>query len=219
MVRGKTSDMSVASNFNSQHEPVELRYINAALYEKQGHTCCYCCCDMRRATIILNIFSVIFCFAAIAGVFWASEVNEAIDEVFNLIQHDNYDDDDLQEDVHFVIENYSWTLYVFFGVSILFSIIGTVGAIAYRPRMVMICAMWYLAKGLASLVIFGYGGLGLLVAGIWAYPCIMLYQEILEGIMSEENYENEVYSCCCVPNPNKKLTIREAIEHRLGIFA
>ena len=167
----------------------------------------------------MNIFSVIFCCAAIGGVFYANEVNETIDEVFNLFQHDGMDDDDLQNDVHFLIENYAWTMYVFFGVSIVFAIIGTVGALTYRPRMVITCAMWYLTQGLASLVIFGYGGLGLLVAGIWAYPCIMLFQEILEGIMSEENYENEFYCCCCEMDANKKVTIREAIENRMGIFS
>ena len=167
----------------------------------------------------MNIFSIIFLIAACFGVFYANEVNEAIDEVFNLIQHDGLDDDDLEKDVHFLIENYAWTMYVFFGVSIVFAIIGTVGAVTYRPILVMLCAIWYLAQGLASLVILGYGGLGLIVAGIWAYPCIMLCQEILEGIMSVENYENEFYCCGCVANPNKKLTMKEAIENRMGIFS
>lgn len=219
MGRVKTSDISVASDFHFEQEPVEMPYINAALYEKQGHTCCHCCCDMRRATIIVNVLSLFFCFLCIIGVFWASEVSEAIDEFFNLMHQDGLDDDDLESDVHFLVEKFPWTLYAFFGVSILFAIIGTIGAIEYRPRMVIACAMWYLAQGLASLVILGYGGLGLLLSGIWAYPSVMLYQEILEGIMSEENYENEIYSCCCVSNPNKKITIKEAIENRLGIFS
>ena len=166
---------------------------------------------------MMNIVSMLFCFAAIACVIWASEFNEVVDELFNLIQHDGLDDDDLEKDVHFMIENFSWTLYVFFGVSILFTIIGMIGAMEYRHRMVMMCAIWYLAQGLASLVVLGYGGIGLLVSGIWAYPCIMLYQEILEGVMSHENYENEMYSCCCVSN--KRITIRQAIENRLGIFS
>ena len=174
---------------------------------------------MRRATILMNIISVIYCLAAVAGVFWASEVSDAIDEFFHLIPQDGLDDDDLENDVYFLVENYAWAIYVFYGVSILFAIIGTVGAIAYRPRMVIICALWYLAQGLVSLVILGFAGVGLLVAGIWAYPCVMLYQEMLEGVMSYENYENEMYSCCCLPRQNKKITIQEAIEKRLGIFA
>lgn len=60
--------------------------------------------------------------------------------------------------------------------------------------------------------------LQIFVSAFFAYPNIVFYQELSEGIMTKENYPNEVHSCCCVPN-KRKVSIREAIERRLGIFA
>lgn len=149
----------------------------------------------------------------------ASNNGGTIDEMFVVLHQDGLEDDDLESDVDFLIENYAWTLYTFWGVCMVFAILGIEGARGYRPWMVLMCASWYFIQGLASLVIFGWGGLGILVTGIWAYPTVMLYQEQREGIISEENYVNEIYSCCCLPNPERKITVREAIEKRLGIFS
>jgi len=141
---------------------------------------------------------------------WFARVHDAVEGL---------DDDDLQTDLHLVFENYAWAVYTFQGVNIVFAIIGIEGAVNYRPSMVLTCAIWYLIQGIASLFILGWGGLGIFLASLWVYPNIMLYQEQLEGIMSEENYANEIHSCCCVENSHRRVTIQEAIENRLGVFS
>ena len=39
---------------------------------------------------------------------------------------------------------------------------------------------------------------GLIIPGLFLYPHVFHIKEIRAGIMSEENYENEKQSCCCV---------------------
>ncbi len=165
-----------------------------------------------------NFIPLILSFAGIIGVWLASEGYGFIDDVFVFLHQDGLmDDDDLQSDINFLINNFAWTLYTFFLICIMFAIIGIVGAMRYRPWMVLTCAGWYVLQGIASLVVFGSVSLGVIIAGIWAYPSIMLYQEQLENVMSEENYENEMHSCCCVSR--RKITVHEAIENRVGIFS
>lgn len=129
------------------------------------------------------------------------------------------DDDYLHSDLDTAFGEYSWALYTYLGVCVFFALLGIEGAANYRPCMVITCAMWYLLQGIASLFLFGLGGLGIFVASLWAYPNIMLYQEQTEGIMSEKNYENEMHSCCCIKDQHRRVTVGEAIENRIGVFS
>jgi hypothetical protein len=186
---------------------------------------------------MMNVISILFSSFGIAGVYLASEDLVPVDDWLDMAQNafvQDLDDDDLQTDVHYLVDNLAWVLYAFLGVCIVFATIGIVGAVSYRPGMVLSCAMWYLIQGIASLVLMGWGGLGILLAGIWVYPNIMLYQEQVEGVMSKENYVNEIYSCCCLStattttttttkttskrNRNRK-PVMDVRENRLGVYA
>lgn len=169
----------------------------------------------------MNSISVVFCCLGIAGVYLASADMVPVDEWLDMAQGAVYydlDDDNLQSDVHYLVDELAWVLYTFLGICILFAIFGIVGAVSFRPILVFYCAMWYLIQGIATLVLFGWGGLGILVAGIWVYPNIMLYQEQVEGIMTKDNYENEIHSCCCVTKPYRT-SVTEVMEKRLGVYA
>jgi hypothetical protein len=169
----------------------------------------------RRATIIMNTFNILFCIASCVGVYVLSTGLYNVDWFFE----DGLDDDDLESDMQFLVYEHSWTLYTFFGICVVFSGLGIFGAAYYESWMVLACAFWYCVMGIASLVVLGLGGLGVFVAGFFAYPNIMFYQERTEDIMTQENYPGERYSCCCVAKPERKITIREAIENRLGVFS
>lgn len=176
----------------------------------------------RRATVMVNFGNMIFCLLAIASVYVMSNDIVPIDEWFEIAKEtlfDELDDDDLQNDMHTMLGDYVWVLYTFYGVGMLFSVIGIEGAIHYQRCMVLSCALWYLLQGFVSLVLLGWGGLGILFACLLAYPNIMLYQEICEGIMTATTYSNEIYSCCCVPAPEQNKTMLDAIENRYGVFS
>lgn len=171
---------------------------------------------------MMNLLYILCCFVCIAAIYVVAAGLVPIDDWFAMAYDavDDLDDDDLQSDFQFVVDNYAWAVYIFQGICVIFAVVGIVGALRYRPMLVFYCAMWYLVQGIASLFILGWGGLGIILASLWVYPNIMLYQEQLEGVMSELNYDNERYSCCCVGAPQREeTTISEAVEKRLGVFA
>jgi hypothetical protein len=110
-------------------------------------------------------------------------------------------------------------LLIFFGFYSFFALLGIVGAITYNKDMVVCTAFWNCLLGACSLLSFSVFGLLVFVVGFFAYPHFVLFQEIGEGIMSEENYPNEIHSCCCIYSKKPRLSIKEAIEKRVGIFA
>ena len=128
------------------------------------------------------------------------------------------DDDMVEQDVELLITEYEWILVLFLGVCCLISLMGIWGAVKYNGCMVLLAALWGFILGLLVTVVIGLGGLAILVAGLYAYPSIVFYQELSEGIMTADNYHNEIHSCCCV-NRKKGVSIQDAIENRLGVFA
>ena len=81
-------------------------------------------------------------------------------------------------------------------VSCVFSVVGIMGAIKYNKWMVIAAATWYCIAILIN--ISNKDLISAVVSGIFAYAHYTLVQEIRHGIMSKENYPNEIHSCCCV---------------------
>eukprot|EP00934_Nitzschia_sp_Nitz4_P002207 Nitzschia sp. Nitz4//scaffold32_size149145//42274//43044//NITZ4_002871-RA/size149145-augustus-gene-0.26-mRNA-1//1//CDS//3329548045//2207//frame0 len=195
------------------HAARELRFP----YEKQGHVCCMCCCDVRRAAVMVNFANGIFCCLGLAVVGSVDSDLVPLDEWWGMAkQAMELDDDTNPNDL---LGTYALAICTFFGIGILFSWLGVLGAIRFRRDLVVICALWYLIQGIVTLVLWGWAGVGIIWAGFLAYPNLILFQEITEGIMTYDNYPNEVHSCCCVSAPKKQPTIREAIENRVGVFS
>ena len=126
---------------------------------------------------------------------------------------------DMQNDLELVLEEYDVVLLVVLGIHFFFSSLGLLGALCYNKDMVVATALFYCLLG--AITVLSFSGLSLLVFpfGFFAYPHFVLFQEIGEGIMSYENYDNEKHSCCCLYADKKRLTIKEAIEKRVGVFS
>jgi hypothetical protein len=155
---------------------------------KQGHACCGGCCDVRRATIIVNIISVVFASIGLATMVSLMATTASV----------NYDDDEVQEAMSAFNE-----ANLAFGVVITLAVIrivayglGIYGAVTYNVWMVGICLSAYCIDFVMGLV--GMSPLGMVWAALFAYPHFFFIQEIRSGVMSEANYFNEKQSCCCV---------------------
>jgi hypothetical protein len=146
---------------------------------KQGHTYCggcgpcggdRCCCDMRRAVIIVNIINIIII------------VLDIIDEVPSY--NKTFDDDQsyaAQMDVYHNGEHLGH-LIAFGTVCILLSAAGIVGALRYNVYLVAIAATAYCFTLVMTLV--ALNPYGLLCPGFFAYPHFFFIKEVREGTMS-----------------------------------
>jgi hypothetical protein len=153
--------------------------------DRQGHVCCGCCCDTRRAVIIVNIVDI--CLKALS-VALMSMVSNYVDK--------NYDDDYLKK--QWDSEQLSVVLGVIMMalITLAFCGLGIYGALKYNKSMVIAAGVWHCINVFLSLKRHDMGGI--IMAACFAYPHFVFSEEITNGIMTEENYPNEIHSCCCV---------------------
>lgn len=152
-----------------------------AVKNKQGHSCCGGCCDVRRAVIIVDIIMIFLLFIDIAGIMTITK------------QRDLLDDDEVQEAIE--DSHGTWGI-IMFVIEIVLLCVSIWGAVSYSTPKVVVGLGLFSIGCLMSLVQFNLPGA--LLTGLFAYPHYFLYHEINNGIMNPENYYNEEQSCCCV---------------------
>lgn len=91
---------------------------------------------------------------------------------------------------------YTWVSVVTQCVPLVFSFLGFVGAQFFVPWMVVLAACWYSLVAIVYLAIFG--PVSLIMPALFAYPHIVLANEMIRGVITEETYPHESYCCCCV---------------------
>mmetsp|Transcript_101600 Transcript_101600/g.152245 ORF Transcript_101600/g.152245 Transcript_101600/m.152245 type:complete len:176 (-) Transcript_101600:239-766(-) len=153
--------------------------------EKQGHLFFGCCCDTRRATIIVNVINMVMAALALFGMGVVASSGFA----------DQFDDDAVKADLA-TAQQYIWIPILISAFSILCAGLGMYGAMKYKQWMVMVGAVWYCINSVLSILGGDLGGAAL--SGLFAYPHFVFMQEMKKGIMTEANYPNEKHSCCCV---------------------
>jgi hypothetical protein len=170
---------------------------------KQGAKCCGCCCDYRRAVIIVNL---IFIILYITNVILYTDGNQALWRL-------DLDDDGLLD----VVEDTYRQLAILYGVGLFASIVAIVGACRYNVYMVGFNVLYIIACFITSIVLTNeafntlkedYNGdddisfpisnfagvFGLLIV---IYHHLGFMSEVRSGILSEETYPREEFSCCC----------------------
>jgi len=165
--------------------------MNAELGEKQGGKCCFFCCDMRRAVIILGIV------AGIENLFFA----------FVALTTPMIDDADTLPDNASLYSIGFFTLCFFY-------IFQIVAAVKYNVCMLVTIAFVDVFASIYSVFAawsagldddLGAGIIWLEVIGIvisyliFLLPVVLLIREIDTGIMSEATYPREAFSLCCDP--------------------
>jgi len=153
---------------------------------------------MRRAVIIVNIISVAFGVLTIPFISLGYSVLNASSD-FSEAVTDALDDDEAKQNFAdaegAVGASLSFLIFLTIAQLVCHSC-GIYGAISYNIWLVGVSLVAY---SLAFIYYLIHGIiLALLLPGFFAYPHFFFIKEVKEGIMSEENYELEKQSCCCV---------------------
>jgi hypothetical protein len=75
-------------------------------------------------------------------------------------------------------------------------VFGIMGAIKYTKWMIAVALIGYALAFVANILVVNI--LGIILPALFAYPHFMFISELNQGIMTPDNYPNEVHSCCCV---------------------
>jgi hypothetical protein len=175
---------------------------------KQGSKCCGCCCDYRRAVIILN---VLFIISNVINVIIYTQGNQVILRGLDL------DDDGLLDEVEDTYKQQA----ILAGVGLFASIVAVFGAYRYNVYMVGSNVLCIIAMFITSIVLANeayntleedYNGNNdipspiatFAIQGVFMllviYPHVGFMYEVKAAILSEETYPREEFSCCCTPN-------------------
>ena len=93
---------------------------------RRGRVCCGCCCDHRRAVIILSFLNIIFCFISIIK--RSGEVNDGSMKV--------YDDDAVNSEISSIVKDHMVTFVRLSIFHLIFSCVGVLGALKFDNIMV-----------------------------------------------------------------------------------
>eukprot|EP00542_Grammatophora_oceanica_P017314 CAMPEP_0194048406 /NCGR_PEP_ID=MMETSP0009_2-20130614/27196_1 /TAXON_ID=210454 /ORGANISM="Grammatophora oceanica, Strain CCMP 410" /LENGTH=172 /DNA_ID=CAMNT_0038694259 /DNA_START=51 /DNA_END=569 /DNA_ORIENTATION=- len=158
---------------------------------KQGHKCCGGCCDVRRASIIVNIVNIIISLLFMLEFIFIDKIVAKDEEVIN--------DEEQLNNLHTaaaIIKKLEGLLVFFLMIKIACSAVGIHGAYTFSVPKVGVALGCYTVFLIFDVLTLSFGGI--LMDAFFAYPHIYLIMEMNEGIMSPENYINEEQSCCCV---------------------
>lgn len=186
---------------------IEPVYYDEAPKERQAGKCCGCCCDFRRAVIIIN---GLLCVGSIISL-----ITEIVIKPEDNLQYHGVDDDAVLQE----LDQTKTPMIILAALGILFHPIPLWGALKYEVRAVAFGCVWFVSQFVATSVIEfiavsnasdvakegeSLGSpipsmIGSLVGtSLYVYAHAMLVREIKQGIMTEATYEREKYSCCCV---------------------
>jgi hypothetical protein len=162
-------------------------YVQHESVPQRSHSCCRCCCDTRRAVIVVNIISMTFAALAVLSV--------------SILTNDQYaaqfDDDEVQAALD---EMDGAALGITIGVAVIGMIcnaFGIFGAYKFHKISTVIAGLWYFAECIRAC--YFYDLPSLVMAAFFLYPHVVFYQEVSKGIMSPASYPQEQRSCnCCV---------------------
>jgi uncharacterized membrane protein YecN with MAPEG domain len=153
---------------------------------KQGHKCCGCCCDTRRAVIIVNLVNIVLLMIGMIVLIVAH----------NKVSPDDYSDDKVKSQVQ-TFENVPLAALIAIPIVLMLCCVaGIVGANKYNIYLVGSAAVAYCVVFIMDLIAVNI--VGAIIAALFAYPHFVFIHEVRRGIMSNETYHIEEQSCCCV---------------------
>jgi len=171
--------------------------------EKQGSKCCGCCCDFRRAVIVVNIIFIVLGIISIISALANT----------GYIRSD-FDDDQVEDD----LKQINTRNAIFSGIGLAASILSLIGAIHYNICFVAVNMVWLVVQYIAYIIInevaykdiedisnkdvargplVGAYVIQAVIYGLFIYPHAGFIHEVKRGITSRETYPREEYSCCC----------------------
>jgi hypothetical protein len=142
---------------------------------RQGHLFCGCCCDTRRAVLIIDSVLAVL---AVLGI------------IISAVVPDSWVDTEIDDHWRSYAIGYAF-------LNLLGACIGVWGALRFRVWMVVVAASWHVLAAFMELIALSL--VGVILFGVFAYPHFVLAKEIRKGIMDPATYkQKEEHSCCCV---------------------
>jgi hypothetical protein len=160
-------------------------YVQHGAVARQSHICCGCCCDTRRAVIVVNIISMTFAALAIFSISMMTSARYAA----------QFDDDEMQAALDELDGKVVGMTIGFAVVGMICNAVGLYGATKYNNLGIIVASLWYTAECVRSLVFLDIAGA--VMAGFFLYPHVVFYQEMNKGLMTPVNYPNEEQCCKC----------------------
>jgi len=177
---------------------------------RRGALCFGCCCDMRRAVIIVSLLSVVFALLSIPTTSYAVNYWNKSKEQWE----EDTEYSELVRQLDGTIKKHRTQMIAFISVSVFSAICGLVGAAKFLAWPVYVPILWYAASTILEWVFsaqianeyqeYNVGvpvfslAVSTAVACLFIYPHVGFVREVRRGIMTKENYPNAQASCCCV---------------------
>ena len=153
---------------------------------RRGHVCCGCCCDTRRAVIIVDFITISFAFLSMLMI--SAFTSDSFIE--------NLDDDEAQDALS-SLDSGAVGLTILIGfVAIACCSFGIYGAISFKVAYIGVGMLWHSLEALRSIFFLDLPGLALSVGFI--YPHFFLIKDINNGNMTKGSYPIREEKCCCV---------------------
>ena len=163
-------------------------YIQHEPDSPKSHTCCGCCCDTRRAVVVVNIISMSFAALALLSLTLLTSNSQLASQ---------FDDDEVQA---FLDEMDGASIGLSVGLALLGMLcngFGLFGAYKFHQMSIIVASIWYVAECIRACVYLDI--FGVVMAGLFLYPHIVFYRELSSGIMTSASYPIERKCCeCCV---------------------
>lgn len=189
------------------------------LQSKIGSKCCGCCCDFRRAVIILNIIFICFYIISLINLLLFNPAAE-LAYIGNAVGY-GYDlNNNQEEELNQIFYDLFLADVIISGIGLLASAIPMVGAIKFQWGMVAFGIVWLLGTFITLIVLVEISMIrastilnetfvspitsyivDATLTALFIYPHAGLLIEIKQGIMTAETYPREEYSCCCTSPP------------------
>lgn len=159
------------------------------------HTlCCNCCCDFRRAVLIVNGISIgIKLMAMIGVVFFVHYLNDNLEDIEN-----DLDDDNTRKQVDSMFKSgqvagFEWFFEILETIAIAIHACGIYGALQFKQWGIIVAGSIFALQFVVSFFSMDFGSI--LISGLMLYPHVCMFNLMKAGIMTPQNY-HKVASCC-----------------------
>jgi hypothetical protein len=153
--------------------------VTAGSGARQGHRFMIFCCDMRRAVIILDAITISFVLLHLILFLGFGIQLEA----------------DTGGTSTFQVQSVQKAILVGLA-GVAMPGLGIYGALTYKYYFLALAALYFGYQFFLDL--FTLNLLSIMWSAVYVYAHAVLTNEMSTGIMTEENYPSEKYSCCCV---------------------
>ena len=182
------SSSTTGLNISGSEEP------NSSSSSSSSHLFCNCCCDCRRACLVINAISIVLkivmiCIVGIGGKYISNNIQQIetdIDDDAYRKQVDQFVEEGGIQIVETVVDFFSM-------ISIGLHICGIYGALQFKQWGIIVAGSTYTVSLLFGVLALDFGAV--VMGGLFLYPHIMMYKEMKEGIMTEYNY-HKIAHCC-----------------------